>query len=348
MVKSKLILKIYLFLSITLLISFTSAYQIQMNQTINLSGMSLDEKIGQLMFVKPEGINRDYLNELHVGGVFFNSLKSKESYLNTVKFYKDNSKTKLFVATDMEGYWNPFSEFYNSKSFGEITSGKEAYDLGKEHGGILNEMGFNLDFSPVVEIRNNVWLGRSFTGTKQEIKDKISNYIKGLHNQSIFATAKHYPGGSMVKNPHIVKYKINANLSELEMFDIAIENDVDFIMIGHPVIYGELNSNKKQATISPEIIQPLREKFSGIIITDAVTMMGLRISYLFNFKKAYPDLILAGNDIILDTHKNSGYKKLVKRRNELKKSILEGKISKERIDESVKKILEVKGYKVVE
>ena len=75
-------------------------------------------------------------------------------------------------------------------------------------------------------------------------------------------------------------------------------------------------------------------------------MWGLRVSYFWNFKKVYPDLIIAGNDMILDTHLNSEYKKLVKRRDKLKDAVQKGKISQERIDASVKRILEMKGYKV--
>jgi beta-N-acetylhexosaminidase len=318
------------------------------NQTIKLSEMSLDEKIGQLMFVKTQGLDKRYLEDLHVGGIFLNQFNSQENYSKAINFYQDNSKIKLFVATDMEGYWNPFNRFYKSKNFGEINSEQEAFDLGKEQGEILNKMGFNLDFSPVVEVRNNVWKGRNFNGTKKQINEKISGYINGLHNQSILSTAKHYPGGSMIKNPHLVKFKTEIFKEDLEYFDYAISRDVDFIMVGHPIVYGAIDSNGKQATISKEVIQPLREKFEGIIITDAVTMLGLRLSYFWNFKKVYPDLILAGNDIILDTHKSIQYKRLIRRRDELKKAVLQGKISQERIDESVKRILEMKGYKVVE
>jgi beta-glucosidase-like glycosyl hydrolase len=132
------------------------------------------------------------------------------------------------------------------------------------------------------------------------------------------------------------------------MFDEAINSSVDFIMVGHPIIYGELDSKGKQATISPEIIIPLKEKFEGLIITDAVTMLGLRISYLFNFKKVYPELILAGNDLILDTHVNSGYKKIKKRRDKIIEESKKDKELEKRINDSVKKILEKKGYRVVE
>ena len=79
---------------------------------------------------------------MHVGGVFLDKENSKEDYKKTTGFYQSNSKIKLFVATDMEGYWNPFNEFYKSKNFGEINSKEEAYELGKEHGEILKELGF--------------------------------------------------------------------------------------------------------------------------------------------------------------------------------------------------------------
>ena len=318
-----------------------------MKKEINLSEMTLSEKIGQLVIVKPKKLDNRYLEKLQIGGIFLNDKKTKEDYLKTIEFYQNNSKIELFVATDMEGYWNPFNEFYKSKNFGEINLESEAYELGKEHGKILKELGFNLDFSPIVEIRNNIWLGRSFTGSEKEISEKISGYIEGLHSENILATAKHYPGGNLVKNPHLIKYKVNATKTELNMFDTAINSDVNFIMIGHPVIYGELNSNGKSATISPEIILPLKQKFDGLIITDAVTMLGLRTSYLFNFRKIYSDLILAGNDIVLDTHIQSGYRAIKRRISKLEKAVQKGKISEQRIDESVKKILEVKGYSVI-
>ena len=151
----------------------------------------------------------------------------------------------------------------------------------------------------------------------------------------------------MVKNPHLFRYKTQIYPEDLEYFDYAIKQKVDVIMIGHPIVYGAVNSGGKQATISKEIIFPLKEKFDGLIITDAVTMLGLRMSYLFNFKKVYPDLILAGNDIILDVHIHSGYNRLKKRIGELEKSVKEGKISEQMIDESVKKILEAKGYNII-
>jgi beta-N-acetylhexosaminidase len=331
-------------ISIILLTLFS--FSVMAMEKINLTDLTIEEKVGQLIMVKPIGLNQDYIDELKIGGIFLNRLNSTEKYVEKIEFYKNLSKTNLFIATDMEGYWNPFPE-YNSKNFGEINSKNESYNLGKEHGKKLSELGFNLDFSPIVEVRNTVWPGRSFTGNKKEVEDKISGYIKGLQEENILATAKHYPGGSMVKNPHLIKYKTNITKEDLEYFDFAVSKNVDFVMIGHPIVYGAIDSNGKQATISPKVINNLRQNFEGIIITDAVTMMGLRLSYLFNFKKVYPDLILAGNNIILDSHIHSGYKKIKKRRDYLIKQAKNDEVLMKKIDESVIKILEKKGYEVL-
>ncbi|HKL23792.1 MAG TPA: glycoside hydrolase family 3 N-terminal domain-containing protein [Candidatus Nanoarchaeia archaeon] len=320
------------------------------SKTIHLSDLSLREKIGQLIFIKPKGKNEDYIDDLKIGGIFLNkgTGNKKSDFKKIIDYYQNNSKIKLFIAADMEGYINPFKGFYNSKSFNQIKTKKEAHELGKEHGEIMKQIGFNVNFSPVTEMRNNVWPGRTFLGTFEDVREKISGYIKGLKEKNIKPTAKHFPGGNLVKNPHLVRYATKIYPEDIELFKQAIKQEVDFVMTGHAKVYGAINSNRKQVTISKEAISKLRKdlNFKGIIITDAVTMLGLRFSYLFNFKKAYPDLIKAGNDMILDTHIHSGFRRLKKRIEYLEKSVKKGKISEERINESVKRILEIKGYKV--
>lgn len=317
---------------------------IKAKELISISDLTLKEKIGQLVIAKPKKIDSNWLN-LNLGGIFVDHLNTSEDYKKHIKYYQNNSKIPLFISTDMEGYWNPF-KFYKGKNFGEINSSEEAYNLGAEQGKILKKLGFNLDFSPVVEIRNNVWPGRSFTGSEKEVSEKIEGYIKGLHSESIMTTAKHYPGGNLVKNPHLLKFKVETDKKELNMFQVAFDAGTDAVMTGHPIVYGDLDSKGKQVTISKEVIGNLKNKFNGLIITDAVTMLGLRLSYFWNFKKVYPDLILSGNDIILDTHVNSGYRKIKKRMAYLEKEAEKNPELVKRIDESCKKILEKKGYVV--
>jgi beta-N-acetylhexosaminidase len=319
--------------------------KVKAQQEINLSQMPLKEKIAQMIMIRGDNFDSRF-TELKIGGIFLTQQKTEEDYKKLIEKYQSKSKIRLLVATDLEGYWNPFP-FYNSKSLSEIKTKEEAYNLGKEHAQILKNLGFNLDFSPIAEEKNTVWPGRSFTGSHEEIKEKISFYINGLQDNKIMATAKHYPGGSMIKDPH--KFKVMAKIeeSDLDLFNEAIKNNVSAIMIGHPMVSGAIDSKGKQSTVSKEVISTLRKDFSGLIVTDAISMLGLKISYLFRSNGLYVDLVSSGNDLILDLPlKFSNYNRVKNGINAIEKAVKKGKISQERIDVSVKRILERKGYLV--
>ena len=337
-------------LNILIVITLILIMPVSHAKEINISDLPLDEKIHQMIIIPAE----NYYDK-DVGGIFFGTgkkLDSSKEYEGEIKILQDKSKIKMFVAADLEGYWNPFDKFYTGKAFGDIANESEAYILGEEHGRILESMGFNLDFSPVAETRNTVWPGRSFSGSTNEVELKVKAYIEGLHKKGILATAKHYPGGSMVKNPHYRKYKTEIFDEDIALFDHAINSSVDAIMIGHPVAYGAVDSNSKPSSVSEEVIFPLRERFDGLIISDAITMIGLRVQYLGRFDKIYIDLIKAGNDLILDLPLrifpfSSNGRKIEKRVQNVIRAVERGEITEKRIDESVIRILRAKGYEVL-
>lgn len=314
---------------------------------INLSEMTLNEKISQMVMVKVESPDSKFLS-MPLGGIFVDSMQTKQDYIELIDKYQKASKYKLLVATDMEGYWNPFP-FHQSKFVSEIKTPEEAYDLGENHAKILKELNFTLNFAPVVESKNKVWPNRSFSGTQEEIDQKSISYIKGLQDSGILATAKHYPGGSMVSDPHKFKVYAKIDKNDLNSFDLSIKQNVSAIMVGHAIVSGEINSNNKQSTISKSVISTLREDFDGLIITDAIGMWGLRWSYLFSSKKLYVDLVKAGNDIILDTYYpfSNDYRRVKKGINAIEKAVENKEISIQRIDDSVTRILEKKGYHVI-
>src|SRR3989344_200629 len=133
-------------------------------EEISLSNLPLEKKVGQMIIVKSnDGFNEHFVS-LGIGGVFLDGGKKPSEFREIVNKYQNKSKIRLLVATDMEGYWNPFSD-YKSKVFGEIKNKEEARALGKEHAKKLKEASFNIDFSPVVESKNKVWIGRSFNGS---------------------------------------------------------------------------------------------------------------------------------------------------------------------------------------
>jgi beta-glucosidase-like glycosyl hydrolase len=114
-------------------------------------------------------------------------------------------------------------------------------------------------------------------------------------------------------------------------------------MIGHHIVSGELNSAGKPSSVSEEVIASLND-FSGLVIADEINMAGLK-SFYQDKTEQYVGLINAGENLILDFDLNpvSLYKLIL----EIEKEVEKGRINEEKIDKSVRKILKMKGYKVV-
>lgn len=316
------------------------------NNTIYLEDFTLKQKISQMFIVRADERN---LESFYAGGILVAGLKTKEQYAERIKKYKEKSKIKLFVAADLEGWWNPFSDFVKFPNLDEIKTKEEAYNLGKEHGKLLKELGFNLNFAPVAELEDNVWKHRAFTGNASEISEKVNSYIQGLQKEGVMATLKHYPGGSLNrKDPHLYVVKSEISEEQLEVFESALEN-VSAVMVGHAIVSGAADSKGMPSSVSGELISELRKKFDSLIISDDASMRGLRNMYFFNERQLFIDLINAGNDIIIDAsswnfYYNYNFKKRIAYIEEAVKS---GEISMARIDESVRRILKAKGYNAV-
>jgi beta-N-acetylhexosaminidase len=128
----------------------------------------------------------------------------------------------------------------------------------------------------------------------------------------------------------------------LELFDTCIKSNISAIMVGHQVVYGEINSSEKPASISKEVIEIIPENV--LVVSDEVNMLGLRSRFLSK-REMYKELINSGENLILDFQldKRALYNLL----EGLEKDVKEGKISEDKVNESVKKILKLKGYEVI-
>lgn len=315
------------------------------NNTIKFDSLTLKQKIAQMIIVRGDKENLEFAN-LNIGGIFLDKQTSEESYKNKIANYQENSKIKLFVSTDLKGFWNPFvKDFENPHNFpyfSDIKTPEEAYKIGLEQGELLKKLGFNLNFAPVAEFKDNCYGGRVFTGTTQEIKEKLASYIKGLQ-RNILGTCKHYPGKGMIKNTHIIPDSQNISEQDIELFKICFDNNISAVIIGHQKATGILDSKNKPSSVSKEVIDSL-QNYSQLIISDEINMWGLRFFYILGKSKLYMDLINAGENIILDFKLNPYYSyRLISK---IEKNVENKKISKENINKSVKKILISKGYKI--
>src|SRR3989338_2278463 len=152
---------------------------------INLSELSLRQKIGQMMIVYSKQENRDWINKNNIGGVYISAEPDYDDFKSKIDFFQSNSTIKLFVAVDLEGCNTPFDNFKDFKFASDVKTLEEAYEMGKEHGQFLRELGFNLNFAPVVDLNDTIWECRAFKGSPDEIAKKARSYLKGLREQGI-------------------------------------------------------------------------------------------------------------------------------------------------------------------
>lgn len=323
-----------------------------------LSQMTLDEKIGQLFIIRAQSNwdnkNLNYLETLikkyHVGGLAFFKGTAKKQMELTNK-YQNISKIPLFIALDAEwGLGMRLSDaitYPHQLTLGAINDNKLVYEMGLEIGRELKRIGVNFSYAPVVDINNNpnnpIINSRSFGENKKNVASKGYAYMKGLQDNGIIACAKHFPGhgfadvDSHKDLPILNLSKQRLNDIELFPFRMLIQQGIKSIMTAHLHI-PSIDSRENRATsLSKFAIHDLLKDslhFDGLIVTDALAMKG--VSKYFNSGEAAVEAFLAGNDILelpLD---------FIKAFNAIKKAVEDERISKERLEDSVLKILKSK------
>lgn len=308
---------------------------------INLNSLTLRQKIGQMIFSVAKKENRDLLQKMNIGGIYFGERRSEREYIEEIGYFQKNMEIPFFIGSDLEGCWNPFSAFKNFTIFKDIRDEDEAYKLGIEHGKELRKLGFNINFAPVVDIEDKIWDCRSF---KKDVGRKGVYYIRGLQYQGVIATAKHYPGKTLVgRDPHSYVEFALIEEEDLMPFKLAVENGVNAIMINHLITKGEVDSMFEPSVTSDNVIFDLKKDFNGLVLSDEVNMMGLKDFY-GDERRMYIELVNAGNDVLLDFNSDPWH--IYRVIGIIESSVKNGEIREEVINEAVSKLLRMKGFKV--
>ena len=254
----------------------------------------------------------------------------------------------------------------------EVNANKTGQVLGEE----IAAVGFNIDYAPVVDVNNNpanpVIGTRSFSDDPEVVSKLGIAYAEGLEENNIIATFKHFPGhgdtdtDSHIGTPTVEKTYEQLKETELVPFLYAIENGAEMIMTAHityPLIDDEVTfpdgktKGVYPATMSKKIITDiLREDmgFDGLVVTDALEMDAIRTAGLVEGEQDSTEyrvniaekVINAGVDILLlplDLNNQEAAESYDGYIEGLVKKVEEGAIPAERIDESVMRILELKG-----
>ena len=313
-------------------------------QTLLLDSLTLKQKIAQMIITYENIENKEILQKMLIGGIHFGAKEKKSDFIETINDFQEDATILFFTTADLEGCWNLFENFQEFPTLTEIENVQQAYQIGFQKGKLLKELGFSINFAPVLDLKDNIWNCRSFSGNSQEIAEKAKAYIKGIQDNGIIATSKHYPGKTLQGNdPHQGLNKAVIKEEDFLPFESTIKDNVNAVMISHIIVEGFLDSQSKPAVVSEKIGQDLRNKFTGLIISDEIRMRGLR-DYYPDINQMYIDLFKAENDIILYFERDP--KILYEMINIVEQAVKDGIINEKKIDDSVIRILKAKGIEV--
>ena len=329
-----------------------------------VANMSDADKVGQLLMIGIHGktLNDDakfMLNEYRVGGIilFDRNMESKDQVKSLItdinKIGKSAGLTPLFIGIDQEGGAVARMEDQLIKVPPAEELGKEpieqAVSLAKQSGTELKDLGFNINFAPVADL--GLTYGRSFSTNPDDVVRYASAVGKAYDEAGLWYSYKHFPGiGKTDVDLHADTSVVPVSKETLLNEDTKVFVDLIkqskpntyAIMVSH-AMYPQIDADHPSSLSKAIITDWLRKDmgYNGVVVTDDMDMGALAKHYTFGDMAVQS--ILAGSDILLVCHE---YEHMQEAYNGLMKAVKDGRISKERLDESVKRILLMKMSKI--
>ena len=325
-----------------------------------LNKMSKRDKVAQMFFIRAlTNANKQYedsvgkvIRRARIGGlVFFQGGPGRQANLTST--YQKNARIPLLVTLD--GEWGLGMRLDSTVSYpyqmalGAVQDTSLIYKMGLEVAKDFKRIGMHMNLAPDVDVNNNagnpVINYRSFGENKYNVAAKSEAYMRGMQAGGLLVSLKHFPGhgdtdvDSHHDLPQLKFTKERLDTLELYPFKHLIAKGASGVMIAHMNIPSLDNTPNLPSTLSKPIVTGLLKEelgFKGIIISDAMEMKGV-VKF---FKEGEADVmgIEAGNDILELSEDTRRGIKLVRQ------AVKSGRISMERIDESVRKILTAKYY----
>ncbi len=328
-----------------------------------LAGMDLDAKIGQLFLpttgnFAPEEMSH-LTQDIKVAGVMIRSMLG-ESARQVFRTMQSMSEVPLLLSANLENggigvvaEGTLFSQPMGCAATGDMENG---YRLGKISGQEAAAIGINWGYAPIIDIdnsyRNPITNVRAFSSDKEQVLELARGYIKGVKEEGIAATIKHFPGDGCDERDQHLLVSVNDRSAEEwyetygAIYEALIEEGAPTVMVGHiaqPAVARDMNPqiSREEACLpasqSKLLVEGvLREKynFNGVVITDSTLMVG----YMQRMprKLALAKSIESGIDMILFN------RNLDEDFRYMKENIEEGLVSMERVEDAVRRVLALK------
>ena len=317
-----------------------------------LSGMTLEEKVGQMFLARMPDSAAYYAETYQLGGyvlfdVDFNGY-SQEEVIERIDSCQAVSKIPMIMSVDEEGGTvTRVSDYFRDSRF---MSPRDVYAEGGWSGivsdtiekcELLKELHLNMNLAPVGDLADDYgdfMYDRSFSGDAQEAANFIGWTISTMNQQGIGSSLKHFPGYGNNVDTHTgmaIDYREAQEYYDYDLvpFMEGIEMGASSVMVSHNIV--TCFDDYYPASLSPEIHRILREDlgFEGVIITDDLVMGAIQ-DFCGEVNSAVY-AVEAGNDMLISTNFESQFESIMA-------AIDEGRITEERINESVRRILTMK------
>ena len=320
--------------------------------------MTEAERLGQLFMIAAySNRNEEHYREIeelitkyHVGGlIFFQGGPLRQAVLTNR--YQGKAKVPLWLAMDAE--WGLGMRLDSTISFpkqmtlGAINDDKWIYEMGKEVANQFHIMDMHMNFAPVVDVnvnpQNPVIGYRSFGENKHKVAEKGIAYMRGMQDQKVIANAKHFPGhgdtdaDSHLELPVILHSRDRMDSVELYPFKELMKDSLMSVMVAHLQIPAYEPKANTPTTLSSNVTTDLLRnelQFDGLALTDAMNMQG--VAKYYEPGEADVKALIAGNDAILFPLD------VPKALDQIEKAIKKNELSREVLDERVRKILRAK------
>lgn len=317
--------------------------------------LSEDQRIAQLMIIRahsnlgPEHVAEvvSSIKKYNVGGLcFFQGGPVRQALLTNL--YQSIAKTPLMISIDAE--WgvgmrlDSVTPFPRQLMMGATPDARLIYEFGRVVGQQCKRIGIQVNYAPVVDVNNNpmnpVINDRSFGEDKYKVALYGVEYMKGMQDVGVMATAKHFPGhGDVSVDSHKdlpVIPKTRAQLDDLELYPFKqlINAGVGSIMTAHLYIPAIDTTPNLASSLSPRNVTGILRNdlgFQGITFTDALEMQG--VAKYFPKGDASVMSLIAGNDMLCLPGDIPG--SIAK----VKEAIAEGRLTWDDINAKVKKVL---------
>jgi beta-N-acetylhexosaminidase len=262
-------------------------------------------------------------------------------------------KTPLYIGIDMEGgrvarLHAPFTEWPPLKKLGDLDSPTLSFQFSQAMGTELKAVGINLDFAPCIDVftnpKNTVIGDRAVSSDPEMVAKHASALIRGYLKSEVIPCGKHFPGhGDTLADSHLELPVEDATLDQLQSrelvpFKKAIKSRLEMMMTAHirfPKIDPEWPVTLSEIFLKNILREELRYK--GLIITDDLDMKALANHY---DPAVIPVRALqAGADLLLYCNEADSPPKALE---EIERALSDGRLKKESLQETYKKILAMK------